>query len=70
MRGTMRGSSSTGRPSQNRSQLGDLEVGVLHLAGFIQEDLNLAVPFQTGDGVNGDACHGDLRTDTQSLRGG
>ncbi len=34
------------------AQFGDLEVGVGDIALFVQEDLDLAVTFQAGDGIN------------------
>ena len=40
------------------AQLGDLEVGVGHVALVVQEDLDLAVAFQAGDGIDRDSlCH-------------
>jgi hypothetical protein len=39
------------------AQLGNLEVGVGDLALVVQEDLNLAVAFQAGDGVNRNSLH-------------
>ncbi len=38
-------------------QFGDLEVGVGHIALFVQEDLDLAVAFQTCDGIDCDSFH-------------
>ena len=37
------------------AQLGDLEVGVGDVAVFVQEDLDLAVAFKTGDRINRDS---------------
>ncbi len=42
------------------AQLRDLEVGALHLAGVVEEDLDLAVALEAGDRVDGDAGHGAL----------
>ena len=42
------------------AQLGDLEVGVGDLAVRIEEDLDLAVAFEPGDGVDGDSFHARL----------
>ncbi len=39
------------------AQLRDLEVGVGDVAFFVQEDFDLAVSFQAGDGVNRDFLH-------------
>lgn len=39
------------------AQFGDLEVGIGHVARFVEEDLDFAVPFQPGDGVDGNAGH-------------
>ena len=39
------------------AQLGDLEVGVFDVPGLVEQDLDLAVTLQTGDGIDGDACH-------------
>jgi hypothetical protein len=39
------------------TQLGDLEVGVGDLAVRIEEDLDLAVALEPGDGVDGDSFH-------------
>ena len=35
-------------------QFGHLEVGALHLAGAVEEDIDLAVAFQPGDGIDRD----------------
>ena len=35
------------------AKFGDLPVGLFDIALVVQEDLDLAVAFQTGDGVNG-----------------
>ena len=34
------------------AQLRDLQIRVLHVALVVEEDVNLAVPFEAGDGVN------------------
>ena len=39
------------------AQLRDLQVGVLHLAFVVEEDVDLAVPLQPGDGIDGDPGH-------------
>ena len=39
------------------AQLGDLEVGVGYVTGLVEQDLDLAVPFEAGDGIDGQACH-------------
>ena len=39
------------------AQFRDLEVGIGDISFFIQEDLDLAVAFQPGDGVNCDPLH-------------
>src|SRR3990172_3531727 len=39
------------------AQLGDLEIGVGDLALVIEEDVDLAVTFQAGNGVDRDALH-------------
>ena len=44
------------RPANTESlktaQFRDLEIGIVDLAIFIQEDFDLAVTFQAGDGIN------------------
>ena len=60
MRLVIRGISSAGRPTREglkAAQLRDLEVGVGNIALLVEEDLDLAVPFQAGDGIDGDAVH-------------
>ncbi len=43
------------------AQLGDLEVGVGDVALLVQEDFDLTVAFQAGDGINRDSlCHSCL----------
>ncbi len=43
------------------AQFGDLEVGVGNVAFLVQEDFDLAVTFEAGDGVNCDSlCHSGL----------
>ncbi len=39
------------------AQLGDLEIGVGHLPGFVEQDLDLAVALQPGDRVDGQRGH-------------
>ncbi len=39
------------------AQFGDLEVGVGDIALVVEEDLDLAVSFQAGDGIDSDAFH-------------
>ena len=39
------------------AQLGDLEVGVLDVAGRVEEDLDLAVALEARDRIDGQACH-------------
>jgi len=39
------------------TELGHLEVGVGHVATFIQEEGDLAVSLEAGDGIDGDALH-------------
>jgi hypothetical protein len=41
------------------AQFRDLEVGIGNIAFFIQEDLDLAMAFQPGDGINGNPLHDD-----------
>jgi hypothetical protein len=50
MREVICGISSTGRPTTNFSK-----IGASNLARVIEEDLDPAVPFEAGDGVNGDS---------------
>ena len=38
------------------AQLGHLQVGPLHVALVIEEDVNLAVAFEAGDGIDGEAA--------------
>ena len=40
------------------AQLRDLEVGPFHVPRFVEEDVDLAVPLETGDGIDGDAAAG------------
>ena len=42
------------------AQLGHLQVGALHVALVVEEDVDLAVAFEPGDGVDGDAAPGRL----------
>ena len=42
------------------AQFRDLEIGVGDIAFVVQEDLDLAVAFQAGDGINGNSLHGSL----------
>ena len=53
--------SSTGRPTTEAlesAQFGNLEVRVGDIALVVQEDFDLAVTFQAGDGINCDSlCH-------------
>ena len=42
------------------AQLGDLEVDVLHLVVVVDEDLDLAVTFEAGDGVDAYLLHQTL----------
>ena len=42
------------------AQLGDLEVDVLDLVVVVDEDLDLAVTLETGDGIDGYLFHADL----------
>ncbi len=48
------------RPANDKtleaSQFGDLEEAVLHRASVVEEDLDLAVAFETGDGIDFDAA--------------
>ncbi len=39
-------------------QLGHLEKGALHLSLLVQKDVDLAVPFQARDGIDGDSASG------------
>ncbi len=39
------------------AQLGDLEVGVLDVAGLVEQDLDLAVTLEARDRIDGQACH-------------
>ena len=39
------------------AQLRDLEIGIGDFAICIEENFNLAVPFQAGNGINRDALH-------------
>ena len=51
------GISSTGRPTQKlleAAQLRDLEIAFGHIALVVEEDLDLAVAFEPGDGVDGE----------------
>ena len=41
------------------AQLGDLQVGVGHIACVVQEDVDLAVTFKPRDGVDGNTFHGE-----------
>ena len=50
------------------AQLGHLQVGALHVALVIEEDVDLAVAFEAGDGVDGDAAPG--RPGRRRWRGG
>ena len=51
-----------GRPAHaellEAAQLRDLQVGVGHVALVVQEDVDLAVAFEPGDGVDGNTLHG------------
>jgi len=40
------------------AQFRDLKVGIGYIAFFVQEDFDLAMAFQPGDGVYGDSLHG------------
>ena len=73
MRVTMRGSSSMGRPDHEAleaAQLGDLEEGVFDGSVIVEEDVDLAVALETGDGVDADLsrhrrwllCRGEAAT--------
>jgi len=42
------------------AQLGDLEVDVLHLVVVVDEDLDLAVTFEPGDGIDAYLSHQTL----------
>ena len=42
------------------AELGDLQVDVLDVPLVVEEDVDLAVAFQAGDGVDGDAFHGGV----------
>ena len=50
-----------GRPAHaellEAAQLGNLQVGVGHVALVVEEDVDLAVTFQPGDGINGNTLH-------------
>ena len=55
MRFVISGISSMGRPTTEAfkaAQFGDLEIGIGDIAFVIQKDLDLAVTFETGDGIN------------------
>lgn len=42
------------------SQLGDLKVGILHVPLVVQKNLDLPVPFQSGDRINRYRFHENL----------
>ena len=50
-----------GRPAHaellEAAKLGNLQIGVGHVALVVQEDVDLAVTFQPGDGINGNTLH-------------
>jgi hypothetical protein len=51
---------ATNNKTFEAAQFGDLEVSVGDIAFFVQEDLDLAVTFQSGDGINCNSLHGCL----------
>ena len=54
-----------GRPAHAKlletPQLRDLQIGVGHVALVVQKDVDLAVTFEPGDGINGNAFHRKLQ---------